>query len=220
MTSEEWKSLVENPMDGDLPEAKIITCMAHVRLFVERGRKLRTIPNYSDPRLLNEMWTDYQTLISISSNLQNRYMKAKDRIMEGVPFTETPAQAHAHLQRFSALCLGVLVVLSCVLGAVDPESYKELSKSNNQFAQQVVLLCQDGMMYGPLGCTWIPLVLYCVLLGTTDSNLKEVIRAALTDYKRTYPGGQDVLEPSPSADLAAKILRLEVPLETMASYAR
>ena len=220
MTPEEWKSLVENPMDGDLPEAKIITCMAHVRLYIDRGRKLRTIPNHSDPRLLNDMWTDYQALIAISNDLRTRYVQVQSRITQNMLFTATAAQAHAHVQRFYALSLAVTVVLSCVLGAVDTANYEELRQGNNQFAQQVLILYEHGLMYGPLGCTWIPLVLYCVQTGTTDPNLMEAIRAALLGYKRSYPGGQDVLEPTPPAELTGRILRLELPLESMDSWAR
>lgn len=184
MTSREWKTLVENELDGVSYEGRMMRCLARYPDLMQRGKyTCKGKPGYSE--LLEELSAHHRTLKAIVVELHTRLTATEGNIASGIAQSAVAVQAHSHYQRSYGLSLVICMISNCVLNAVDMEDTKLVSESI-YFAKEILALAEGAAIYRPLGASYVRLCLVAAWVGTADYTIRKMAEKAMAEYQHDY----------------------------------
>lgn len=183
-TPSEWKTLVENHMDGVTPEGRLMRCLARVPNLMDRGKKVRR-GECHDLELLEEARTNYQIFKTGLEELRSKMEGAKPS-MEAMGSSFT---VHAYYERMYAFGLAVGIILNCVVRAVGVKDH-ELTAESERFSKEIIELSEPAKRFRPLWSSYMILCLMAAWIGTTDFAVRRLAEEALEDYGEDFPRAQ------------------------------
>ncbi|KAF3480357.1 uncharacterized protein GIQ15_05704 [Arthroderma uncinatum] len=204
-TAEEWKTLVENHLDGAAPEGKMMRCVAQVPSLLQRARKLRR-DGVEDPTLLADAMASYKDAKDAAEELRAKYKKAQLPTEGEFSFKDPIVMAHSFYQRSFGLSLTVAMILNCVVAGIDCEN-PEFSAESTRYVDEILEIAGSATIYRPLGASFVPLCLMMAWVGTGDVATRKTLEAALKEYEADYAPGQAVML-TPKIEKVSRQLRL------------
>ncbi|KAK2829884.1 hypothetical protein FQN49_007166 [Arthroderma sp. PD_2] len=204
-TAEEWKSLVENHLDGVTAEGKMMRCIARVPGFLSRARKVRR-DGGTDPTLLDDAMASYQASKDAAEQLRVLYKNAQLPKEGEFSFRDPIIMAHSFYQRSFGLGLTIAIILNCVVNAINP-GIPDIAAESDSFFEEIMEIAGSATIYRPLGAGFVPLCLLMAWVGTGDRAKRKVLEAALKEYESDYVPGQAVIL-TPKIEAVSRQLRL------------
>ena len=188
-TDAEWQALVTNHLDNDgRPEARLMYCLSRVPDFLRRGRNWRKDEN-SEPLLVQEVVVIYEMIQLGRYELKKRFLSVQKRLIDGDEQTTLLLEAQYVLCRVYALCLTIVIVLGCVLTAVNP-FYAGLHAELHACAVEITSLAPLLETCRPLGASIMPIALGAAWVGTKDAKLHVSIETLIRDFLMDFSEGQ------------------------------
>ncbi|KAF2185308.1 hypothetical protein K469DRAFT_726837 [Zopfia rhizophila CBS 207.26] len=186
----EWKTLVENPLNADTTWGiQVMHCLSRLPPYMHRARAVLR-GDGEDPKLLDEINTDYKALKAVLGELHGRLAAVEKRMVDGTPLLDPVVQAHSILQRIYGLCLTFGIIFGCVLSALDICN-TEIYLESAYFSKEVLALAELATRYRPLGTSCIPLYLVAAWVATTDCSIRSSVEKVLAEYQWDYVRGRE-----------------------------
>lgn len=192
MNSWEWKTLVENELDGVSHEGRMMRCLARYPSLMQRGRYISK-GKQGYPELLEELSAHHRTLKAILEELHTRLTAREGITANGITQSAVAMQIHSHYQRSYGLALVVCIISNCVLNAVDVED-TQLGAESIHFAKEILALAEDAAIYRPIGASYVRLCLVAAWVGTADCTIRKMVEKAMVEYQRDYTQGQTMIQ--------------------------
>ena len=191
-TPEEWKTLVENELDGITPEGQMMRCLARFPDFTRRGQRLRR-GDSEDPDLLDEVQTEYLKMKTVVQDLNIKIPDAAEVAANPSPVwsLQAPLFLHFLYSRGYGLALTISIIFNRMLDALGFEDHR-LDSESTSFAQEIVTLAEQSHRYRPLGSSYIILCLIAASGGTNDEETILSAKAAIDDYKNDFPWRDEI----------------------------
>ncbi|EFQ99034.1 hypothetical protein MGYG_02046 [Nannizzia gypsea CBS 118893] len=203
-TPEEWKTLVENHLDGVTPEGRMMRSVAKVPGLLNRARKIRK-DGGTDENLLIDALAAYHLAKGAADELRIKYNKARFPKEGQFSFKDPIVMAHSFYQRSFGLSLTVAIILSCVVTGIDPDNAVVVDPST--YIDEILEIAGSATIYRPLGASFVPMCLMMAWISTGDVTRRATIEAALKAYENDYAEGQAVVM-SPRVEQISRQLRL------------
>ncbi|EFE43792.1 hypothetical protein TRV_01470 [Trichophyton verrucosum HKI 0517] len=203
-TPEEWKTLVENHLDGVTPEGRMMRGVAKVPGLLNRARKARK-DGVTDENLLIDALAAYHMAKGAADELREKYKKAGLPPKGEFSFKDPIVMAHSFYQRSFGLSLPVVIILSCVVTGIDPGNAVVVDPSI--YIDEILEIAGSAMIYRPLAASFVPMCLMMAWISTGDLARRKTIEAALKAYENDYAEGQAVVM-TPKVEQISRMLRL------------
>ena len=173
-TDQEWKTLIKNPLDGELPRGNVMSCFAHVPDLIRRGR-IALQSNSNTDALIEETRIQYDQVKAMVDDMKEGYDSTK------APSTPFSVRIHAHAQRMLGLGLSIILVFHSVLnGLGDSDLSRQLESELH--IDLVLDLAVHAIPFRPLGSSYVLLCLTAAWAATED----EVVRAMIIETYQVY----------------------------------
>jgi hypothetical protein len=206
LTTEEWKALIENELEGPTPEAQLMRALARVPEIMRRGRNTFE-GEYEHTELRDGIGSLYETSKVSLGELQKQWATTEEPDASSHILV---VRLHAHYQRMYGLGLVIVIILNCVLSALDTED-DDLIVESTFYATEILGLAADANRYRPLGAGYITLCLMAAWAGTNDELLRMSIGIAMKDYQDDFYKDTPIKDMDAELDSLTRRIRLLTP---------
>lgn len=188
-TQQEWKDLVENELDDNGIDGRMMCCLARLPDMMHRGRDALNDTQGRQLALLElreEMLSLRDDSRAIIEGLRDRSCAIDAKIASGdwIP-TGLAAIAPAHCSSGYGLGLAAGVLINCVLGSLGTNDI-DLREESGQMAAEIVRLAGILTKYQPLASASMVICLGAAWVGVTDAFVRERTQELLADYVTTF----------------------------------
>lgn len=182
--------MIENRLDGDLPEGKMVQILSHVPEFQRRGRRLLKWP-VKDPELVPELLTQWRETKLLMKEVEDRVHRVEEKIAESPKVSFALDQVLAIVRRGHALGLFVAIMLGCLIAAVDPEDTEKRLELDS-YAHNILAIAKSLIPWRPLGANIMPLALSVAWVAASTPSLRTSIEESYVEYLAYFHPGQDI----------------------------
>ncbi|KAG9232673.1 hypothetical protein BJ875DRAFT_72373 [Amylocarpus encephaloides] len=207
-SSWEWQTFVENPLDGDTLEGKMMHSLTRVPGFMLRRRK-QLQSGIDDPSLVDEVRSNYDNYQPVLAAIRERLMAI--RLSPPIKGFKGPDNDFISilLERAYGIGLTIGIILNQILSAIDVGN-TDLASESTFFAKEIMILNESAPKHGPVGGGYIELCLVAVLLGTNDEAIIAHAEEEFANFYKNMRNGHKMSTKAALEKTRRRILLLDV----------
>ena len=203
LNSWEWKLIVENELDGDSGEGRMMQCLARVPDLMQRGR-VAFKGHGAVSELRKESNSVYHAMKVVLEHMRDRYMLL---LGNGAFPLVAPSKLHCHFQRTYALALAISIILNCVVRALDAAD-ATIEFEAAQWSEDIIALAEYATIYRPIAASYMIICLIAAWGGSANEATKKKAIGKLKDYVQDFSYGKKVVVST--AELESMFCRLRL----------
>lgn len=201
---QEWKTIVENKLDGtDRPEGMMLRCLARAPEYMRRG-KIALRERTGLPILVSDMRQQYRVLLNLLDGLRDRYLAFQQPDPAGTAARNSMSKAtiemaNHHYQRMYGFGLTICMIFNSILKILDRDCI-DLNVDAQSFCKETLKHADEAAKYRPIGAGYVMLCLAaawaCCGDYTTQLALERLVVEYSSDFGWSPPETNDYLHQS------------------------